>query len=982
MMVLLVLLALCLLVSVWVAIRRPVIFKLGVRNIPRRKAQTILIVVGLMLSTLIISAAMTTGDTLNHSVSSMTYDLLGQTDELVVFSSETEDANIENAITQKIPASALGVVQQALAGHPDVDGIAPGVFELVPVVNETNGLGEPESSLAGFNPADVDTFGGLSTPDGDSVDFASLQQGQVIISETMQDDLDAKVGDTLTVTYQNQPYTVTVAGVATDQVLAGSLNPDMPAMVMHLDQMQQMLGLNDVYSAILISNTGGVRGPEGLSDSVEAALLPALEGQSLGVNLVKKDLVEQSELFANVFTSIFLVMGLFSMAVGILLIVLIFSMLAAERRSEMGMERAVGARRRQLIQQFIAEGTGYSLLAGIAGSAFGVLVALGIALLMGRAFEGEGLSISPSVEPRSLIIAYCLGVVITFFAVVIGSWRISRLNIVAAIRDIPEVSHHRRRPRILIFGIILTAIGVLMAVSAGTSMALFGIGMSLWPFGILLITRFFGIPSRIVSTLVGIFIVTFWLLPDSTFKKIFGDEYTGDFELFFISGIFLVLGATVVIVQNTDLLLRAVSWFGGLFRSKLPAVRTAVAYPGSARGRTGMTIAMFSLIIFSLVMMATISENFTKAFLSDEAAAGWNVRADGGFSNPIDDFESTLQSQGVDTSSISAIGEVDSPVAGATQARSVGNTDWEYYGVHGMDQGFMENATLQFQYKANGYDTDQAIVDALRSGQPVAVADPSVFFPAGGDPFGGAGLGAEDTVENDRFEPFQVEVLNPVTGDVTQLTIIGIIDSNLSSLLGIYTSRDVTDAIFQGDRGFTSYFLKLSDPGQSEAMADQIEATLLTNGVQAVSIKEELEDAQSQSRTFLYLIEGFMGLGLIVGVAAIGVIAFRNVVERRQQIGVLRALGFRRDLVSLSFMIETAFVVLMGILSGGAMGLLLARNLFQSDDFSDGATVDFSIPWPIILIVLAATLVAALLMTWIPARQASRIAPAEALRYE
>jgi putative ABC transport system permease protein len=165
-------------------------------------------------------------------------------------------------------------------------------------------------------------------------------------------------------------------------------------------------------------------------------------------------------------------------------------------------------------------------------------------------------------------------------------------------------------------------------------------------------------------------------------------------------------------------------------------------------------------------------------------------------------------------------------------------------------------------------------------------------------------------------------------------------------------------------------------------MADEIESKLLMNGVQAVSIKEELEDAQSTSRSFLYLIEGFMGLGLIVGVAAIGVIAFRNVVERRQQIGVLRALGFRRELVSLSFMIETAFVVLMGIISGGGMGLLLARNLFKSEDFSDGVTIDFTIPWAIILIVLAGTLAAALLMTWIPARQAARIAPAEALRYE
>ena len=50
--------------------------------------------------------------------------------------------------------------------------------------------------------------------------------------------------------------------------------------------------------------------------------------------------------------------------------------------------------------------------------------------------------------------------------------------------------------------------------------------------------------------------------------------------------------------------------------------------------------------------------------------------------------------------------------------------------------------------------------------------------------------------------------------------------------------------------------------------------------------------------------------------AAVGVIAFRSVVERRQQIGILRAIGYQRSMVSLSFMIETAFMVVLGVLSG------------------------------------------------------------------
>ncbi len=147
----------------------------------------------------------------------------------------------------------------------------------------------------------------------------------------------------------------------------------------------------------------------------------------------------------------------------------------------------------------------------------------------------------------------------------------------------------------------------------------------------------------------------------------------------------------------------------------------------------------------------------------------------------------------------------------------------------------------------------------------------------------------------------------------------------------------------------TSYYVALGNPDQAADVAKSIESALLKNGVQATSIQDEIKEGQKQSTGFLYIIQGFMGLGLLVGVAAVGVIAFRSVVERRQQIGVLRALGYQREAVSLSFMIETAFVVGMGVLSGTVLGLMLSRNLFMSDETGSEFTT-FLIPWEIITI--------------------------------
>ena len=133
----------------------------------------------------------------------------------------------------------------------------------------------------------------------------------------------------------------------------------------------------------------------------------------------------------------------------------------------------------------------------------------------------------------------------------------------------------------------------------------------------------------------------------------------------------------------------------------------------------------------------------------------------------------------------------------------------------------------------------------------------------------------------------------------------------------------------------------------------------------------------------MWLIQGFMGLGLLVGIAAVGVIAFRSVVERRQQIGVMRAIGFTRGQVAMSFVLESTLLALLGAVSGIVLGLALTQRLLFGDAFDFGfKPTTFYIEWLQIGVTAAFCIVAAILMTIIPASRAASVPVAEAMRYE
>jgi len=223
------------------------------------------------------------------------------------------------------------------------------------------------------------------------------------------------------------------------------------------------------------------------------------------------------------------------------------------------------------------------------------------------------------------------------------------------------------------------------------------------------------------------------------------------------------------------------------------------------------------------------------------------------------------------------------------------------------------------------------------------------------------------------------------TGAVIPLTVIGVLDRNASNssdiTYGVYTGQSTLAAAHDAAVAPTELFFRPA-PGQDvHQTALAIGAAFLPNGLDVIEAQVEYNTNQSLNVGLDNLLEGFMGLGLVVGIAALGVVATRAVVERRQQIGMLRAIGFKRRMVQATFLVESSFVAILGTVLGVVLGLVLARNLVASMAKSNPG-LSLVIPWTQIGVIVLIAYLASLLTTYLPAWQASRVYPAEALRYE
>ena len=208
----------------------------------------------------------------------------------------------------------------------------------------------------------------------------------------------------------------------------------------------------------------------------------------------------------------------------------------------------------------------------------------------------------------------------------------------------------------------------------------------------------------------------------------------------------------------------------------------------------------------------------------------------------------------------------------------------------------------------------------------------------------------------------------------------------MSSITGTRSARWSSELLAGKDRP-ERIQVKVDDIAAAPAIAREIESKLGV-GYQA----EEWQRANKSLFSALWLEK--MGLsiaiGLIVMVAALNIVAslILLVMEKSRDIAILKTMGLSSERVMRVFMLQGLIIGLVGTIAGGVGGVLLSRLLDKyqlihiDQDVYQVTHVPFVVRPFDLTVILASAVVVCFLATIYPSRQASKLDPVQALRFE
>ncbi len=883
----------------------------------------------------------------------------------------------------------------------------------IPIISTAGGLGVlPQLFLA---------FGGEQSP-------VIVEEGEVLLSQRLNSlNLSANESNLWVkglIPYafgDNTAYRLSFTGTYSEIEGMESLS-DLDPVVLGLVSLKEGEILasagEDERSMVILSVSGQ------WNDSVAASLSSWLDLQSnssdanLDIRAVKVEAAAIAEESSGILAAMFLVFGTFTIAAGILLVLTIVMMLAESRRSELGTMRAIGVSQSDARALAVQEGIILSALASILGACCGILLAWFISIGFDNMFSSVGSNqFAFSWEWTSLFSGAVWGFLLAVFTLWVSAFWTSKLNIIVALKG-GRIPRSEGIPWILLLLQIVAfgggALAFLMLLVLGFDS---GFAYFLWMVAgvcaLLLIVPFFTweLPiflrtkndfwqhlwrntSRNTLAMIGITLLI-WTVGLSTLDPIRKGMEPDELS-FIVLGLVEVFAGVLLLTSVAPLVVKRLGKSKFLTRRWGPVLPVSLAYPLATPVRTAVVMGMFSITVFSVIVLGGYAEqfdNYTSSFVED-AEGDYELLLTGSRSSPIE------LSENISDWNLSSMHESNIDSVARVHRGEVFLEDAEGermpYVVRGFDEAFAQHGGLPLYTWDSSLGSDQSEVwESVSSRDDLVLLDASFGLESITD---GSGISSLSFSIGDSIS--LIDISNP--GNTRYVEVAGFLEqSSYLFSTGVWMTDDVV--VDQFDGRLTRMYVSVSDEAkpsvsfEDESVGDfsptgkskdvrlataelesELSPLLNAEGVQVSIISDEVMLLQSLVLALLGIFEGYLALGLIVGIAGIGVVTVRSVSERTKSIGVLRALGYRKNMVILSFFIEVSWVSVLGMCNGILVAVGFHRALYTAFWEEQGAS--FSLPMESILYVFVGGWFLVLLATFIPIQRAAKIPASAALR--
>lgn len=832
--------------------------RVALRNLAAHKVRLVLTLLSVVLGTAFIAGSFVFTDTLQR-----TFD--------GIFANEAKGVDVRVSPEERQSAGIPQDVVDRIAGMDGVRTVAPGIEGSVVLLDPSGKKAVQTGGAPSSGQAYIPPHRAVAEPDPFVAGVPPAEPGQIALNTGAAERAGLKVGDRTKVLVPSHggPIDVTLTGIYAPPSDTGGFIG-----LQFTEAQARELFTDGTHVAYVDIAAEGIPG-DTLRDRL-SMLYPDYKVQN--GDQVRADMRAQLSEALNFLNYFLLAFGAIALIVGTFIIYNTFSMLVAQRLRELALLRAVGASRGQVGRSVVGE----ALVVGVLGSLLGLLAGIGLAYGLAGLLNAFDLGLPTgrmAVLPRTVAVAFAVGLLVTVVSAYAPARRASRIPPVQAMREEFASAGDTLRAR-TVTGVVLAVAGILLVVlgarnTGGGAAAVVGVGALS-----LILAVLFASPALSRPVLAGLGVLT--------------------------------------------------RPFGSIGRM---ARNNATRNPR----RTAATAFALTLGLMLVTAIGMLGES---AKVSISRVVDQGIEADYVLTGP--------QMMGVPTGAADAV-RAKVPEAAQT------------VGLRGLALKIGDDD--EFGTSPDG-PLDQVVNLDMLSGA-ATLGDSEIL------------LGQDEATEHGVTTGDRLPV-KTLDGTEIPLTVAGVYaDSRVLGPLMV-PSTVYERAVPISLRADVAVLVKARSGADLASMRTDLERATEEFVIVQVMDREEFKGENAkQINNLLAILYGLLALAVVIAVLGIVNTLALSVVERRREIGMLRAVGTQRAQVRRTIYLESMLIAVFGALVGAVLGLGLGVGFLRT--LRDLGLDRIAVPWDQLVYMLVGSAIVGVLAALWPAIRAARTPPLAAI---